>query len=29
MSLSTTTYLPIAKMSDRPVEQLNARVRRG
>lgn len=29
MSLSTKTYLPVAKMFDRPVEQLNARVRRG
>lgn len=29
MSLSTTTYLPVAKMFDRPVEQLNARVRKG
>jgi hypothetical protein len=29
MSLSTKTYLPVASMLDRPVEQLSARARRG
>jgi len=29
MSLSTKTYLPVANMLGRPVEQLNARARRG